>query len=83
MKNEDKDKEYDDLIIYTSDEEDKTALQQEDEEEIESAQTIEEETIIHTGLTREEEEELDRYEMSKTQHSQPKEKKPIFLTAFF
>ena len=78
MKNEDKDKEYDDLIIYTSDEEDKTALQQEDEEEIESAQTIEEETIIHTGLTREEEEELDRYEMSKTQHTQPKEKKPIF-----
>ncbi len=64
------DKEFEDLIIYSSDEETPKP----------EPQNIEDQTIIQTGLTKEEEEELDKYEMSKTAQKEekpPREKKPI------
>lgn len=68
------DKEFEDLIIYSSDED--TTEETPDL----NPQNIEDETVIQTGLTKEEEEELDNYEMSKTAEKEekpPREKKPV------
>ena len=67
----DNDKEFDDLIQYASDDDDNNAeeKQQNTEEASPKEKVITadpEEIVIDTGLSKEEEEELDRYEMSKT-----------------
>lgn len=71
------DKEFDDLIIYSSDEDTKEEVSTPEAEPL----NIEDETVIQTGLTKEEEEELDRYEMSKTATNEEKPPKKRALPA--
>lgn len=82
--NNDKDNELDDLIVYAPDEDDSTeeTIPQFDSEEENITPEPEEEEVSSTGLSPEEEAELDKYELAKTSEeiAQPepeKKKNPI------